>query len=648
MAKNKNDRAAAKEPASEKAPPPPAKGHHTILSVEVTGGFLKGARLDLADGLNCIIGGRGTGKTTVLELIRYGLGLMPDPRVNPARARALAGFVQNNLSGGRVRVEVKTKHAVRYAAERSASEDVQVLDERGTPMQVRLDRNLIFTADVYSQNEIEEIASNRPFQLALIDKFAEEEIRRVDDESRRVLRDLDQNGVELQRVDRAVRDLGETALEAAALEERLKAFHPAQGRDSQAIAAAHGERALRETERRTIAGLREEVKRLATELEPVLVGRVRQLGGRIDAAIFEGPNKEMFEATARDLQRLLAAFEEAAARLASECESTDASLARREKALAEAHARQERAYRDALAISDEERERAVERTQLEQRYVEVIAARRDLELREKERRRLEEQRRELLARLSSLRDERFRIRKRVAERLTESLHPMIRVSVKQAGSRSAYCDLLNESLKGSGLRYATVVDKIAETTSPEELSFFAARGDVARLCERAGIDDERARKMIDLLRDAELVYKVGTVELEDLPRIELLDGKDYKDAGSLSTGQRCTTILPILLLESERPLLIDEPEGNLDNAFIYETVVKSLKGAKGRRQLIFVTHNPNIPVLGDAERVFVFTSDGKHGTVRSQGTVDQLKEQIETLLEGGRQAFLERKKRYGH
>ena len=52
-----------------------AAPHHVIRSPEVTGGFLKGLKLELADGLNCIIGGRGTGKTTILELVRYVLSL---------------------------------------------------------------------------------------------------------------------------------------------------------------------------------------------------------------------------------------------------------------------------------------------------------------------------------------------------------------------------------------------------------------------------------------------------------------------------------------------------------------------------------------------------------------------------------------------
>ena len=95
-------------------------------------------------------------------------------------------------------------------------------------------------------------------------------------------------------------------------------------------------------------------------------------------------------------------------------------------------------------------------------------------------------------------------------------------------------------------------------------------------------------------------------------------------------------------------MLIDQPEDNLDNAFVYNTIVKSLREAKGARQLIFVTHNPNIPVLGEAERVFVFTSDGRRGTVSHVGTVEDVKEQIEHLLEGGKEAFALRMQKYGY
>src|SRR3954454_10853704 len=89
--------------------------HHTVLRLRVTGGFLAGARLEFADGLNCLIGGRGAGKTTALEFLRFGLGLMPEPPSSP-RYRGIESLVKANLGGGRVSIELRTKTNMRYTA----------------------------------------------------------------------------------------------------------------------------------------------------------------------------------------------------------------------------------------------------------------------------------------------------------------------------------------------------------------------------------------------------------------------------------------------------------------------------------------------------------------------------------------------------
>jgi recombinational DNA repair ATPase RecF len=85
-----------------------------------TGGFLSGAQLDFADGLNCFIGGRGAGKTTALEFLRFGLGLMPDAKANPQRHRALDALVKANLGAGRISIDLRTKADMRYPAGRAA------------------------------------------------------------------------------------------------------------------------------------------------------------------------------------------------------------------------------------------------------------------------------------------------------------------------------------------------------------------------------------------------------------------------------------------------------------------------------------------------------------------------------------------------
>src|SRR5436309_15941225 len=101
--------------------------HHLVLSLNVTGGFLAGAKLEFADGLNCLIGGRASGKTTALEFLRFGLGLMPDPRINPQRHRAIEGLVKANLTGGRLSIELRTKTGMNYTAQRGWFEAVQVI-----------------------------------------------------------------------------------------------------------------------------------------------------------------------------------------------------------------------------------------------------------------------------------------------------------------------------------------------------------------------------------------------------------------------------------------------------------------------------------------------------------------------------------------
>ena len=239
----------------------------------------------------------------------------------------------------------------------------------------------------------------------------------------------------------------------------------------------------------------------------------------------------------------------------------------------------------------------------------------------------------------------------MGERLTAKLSPSIRVRIEQEGNVEEYQALLIAALKNCGFQYKKVVGLIVQVIPPPQLAELVQRGDgeaVAELSELLDLAPERSDLIVKHLKDREDIFKIETVELHDRPTIELKDGSSYKDSTTLSTGQKCTTILPILLLESASPLLIDQPEDNLDNAYIYDTVVKSIRSVRGRRQLIFVTHNPNIPVLGDAQKVFVLKSTGQRARVKSQGSVDEVKDDIETILEGGQEAFKSRKQRYGY
>jgi hypothetical protein len=621
--------------------------HHTVLTLRVTGGFLAGAQLDFADGLNCLIGGRGAGKTTALEFLRFGLGLMPDPKVSPQRHRAIDALVKANLGNGRLSIELRTKTDMRYTAGRAANESVQVLNETGTAVPISLDRDQIFGADVFSQNEIEEIASSPAAQLELLDRFQEQEAVATARDLEQLQRQLEQSSVALRRLDEDIDDLRAKASELAVIEEKLKGLAEVGGPDAERLNTAHAAKSARAREEKVPELVIGALQRTARDIGAIEAAFQATVEAQLDSTVREGVNREVFQPLEVDIQAFMQVLRSAAASITDAMHAAETRTKELGAVLAERHALQEADYRAFVSQSEEQGGRAAERLALQTSLANAVSAAKEQQAKEKQWHGLAENRSDLLKRVSELRDQRYALRKGVAERLTQQF-PSIRVTVAQAAELQQYRDLIAEALKGAGVKQGVVAERLSQVFLPTELSQVVAKNDHKTVMQRAAFDEERAKKIVDALRASGASYVIETVDLEDRPHIELLDGEKYKESSHLSTGQRCTTILPILLVQSERPLLIDQPEDNLDNAFVYETIVKALRAVKGSRQVIFVTHNPNIPVLGEAERVFVFDSDGQAATLRQVGTVDECRDQIERILEGGREAFLQRKARYGH
>jgi DNA repair ATPase RecN len=343
--------------------------HHRILSLEVAGGFLDGTRLEFSDGLNCIIGGRGTGKTTVLEFIRYILGMMPDAADGRPRAKAIEGHVRGNLDSGTIYLEVETKHGTLYHAERPWGDAVQVLDSDGEPVPVSLDRDLVFKADIYSQNEIEEIATNPRFQLSLIDKFAEESIRAASADIQKAKRAIEQSAVDLRHLDQRIREIQDVVPEIEVVGKRLQEMQVVRGADAQLINAAHAHKALRTRETEAIADLRSAVGAAATEFKRFADSLAQDCADAIDDGSREGPNGALFKELDAAVEEFVGVFRDAVPKVQSRCKSLVARLDDIAGRLAAEHARQEQQYREIIARSAQEQQRAAERAKLQQRHL---------------------------------------------------------------------------------------------------------------------------------------------------------------------------------------------------------------------------------------------------------------------------------------
>jgi hypothetical protein len=269
----------------------------------------------------------------------------------------------------------------------------------------------------------------------------------------------------------------------------------------------------------------------------------------------------------------------------------------------------------------------------------------------------EDNRRNLLAEWEDLKSEEFRQFERAAKKVNRQLAERVRVRVSFAGNREPLFELLRERVGG---RLSEAIDALRDRDTLSLKEFVdACRAGRDTLSQKFRFSPAQAERIVEASPDT--CMEIEELDLAPTSMIELNvagEGQphQWQLLEDLSTGQKATAVLLLLLLESDAPLVIDQPEDDLDNRFITEGVVPKMREEKRRRQFVFATHNANIPVLGDAELIVGLKASGEAGqegkaTIPSEhmGSIDSRSvcELVEEVLEGGRAAFEMRRLKYG-
>ena len=243
----------------------------------------------------------------------------------------------------------------------------------------------------------------------------------------------------------------------------------------------------------------------------------------------------------------------------------------------------------------------------------------------------------LLERLKELNDlwlEEFRVLKEEVDRINKA-KGKLHIDVLFKDRRDKFIDKLKQVFKGSGIREASYQEIESKYKDFVEIYKEPTRlNDV--LNENQVVDFKR--RFFDNLDDL-LTFKVDN---------KIVIEYNGKSLDKHSLGQRASALILFLLAQKENDvLIIDQPEDDLDNQTIYDEVIKELKKIKGNMQFIFATHNANIPVLGDSEKVIACSYDERKIAVHS-GTIDNHQTQrfIVNIMEGGDEAFNRRKNIY--
>jgi ABC-type cobalamin/Fe3+-siderophores transport system ATPase subunit len=622
-----------------------------IHSLETTSGFLERRTVSFLPGLNCIIGARGTCKSTIVETLRFAFlqdssrdaHLLGEPHERLSSGEDLqslpgGGIISATLVPGSVIVNLSAD-GNKYTIERDTRPSpVTRVYKDGVPWSEP--GMVLRQVEIYSQGELYLIAKDASRRITLVDRPFADDIARLRQDHASLVSRIAGIGrlVREKRLEISKRKAATAQLPQ--LREALEQIQREKPTGDDQLQLEH-ERFL-ERER-----LRERLEAAVRETEHHIESVMRHLGSinEHSALIDELTRSASPEA------RKAAAFLKHAAEAKSTASESFAALSetsinvevlrsqfaeesatyyalREEAKERQESLKKEAAYREEIARY----ERLVEEYEREERDVQALLAERDGKRVQAE---------AILSRI-------FELRTTEIDRINGQFHRRILLTLQPSADFPPFRNKIRALLQGSNLRdQEAIASQLTQVFSPQQIVRTVEAQDAPHVAELLGRDLAQVNRLLSHLADHINLYDLEELVADDVLEITLYDKGKPKGMSELSKGQMATALLPLILREDSCPLVIDQPEDDLDNSFIFETLVRLVADLKKTRQLIFVTHNANLPVLGEAENVIVMEMDGptRAGAPQS-GTVDQQKESILNLLEGGETAFQARAARY--
>jgi len=623
------------------------------VTVEGAKFFSDNLEIEFSNKLNCIMGGRGTGKTTLLSLITASL------ENNVEQNKDILSLLNANLGQGKIRLSIEDIEGELFEVEKVLGDN---------PVVYTADRSLIdfdifkenITVDFYGATKIEGIGTNPLDRLNLIDKHLTKKIKESRNQESFILSQLNQSKAKisdllikkrelLHQLDQ-LKDVGRDFKEYQKLkpegsEEQTKEFNL----ENENQTYREFERQFQENTNANLKSVQFKINQILTEV----LNHISQIG-EFETTL----NKKEIDDYKGSIIPLIESVKQCLDKSKKDINKALEVSVEKSTKLEESHRYQETIFTQLKQKFEKNREYFQRINQLTKRVTAKTIFEKELSTVVDNLKASVDQRENLLKQLKEMHRNIFEIRLEKIGVINEELSGDVKITLKEGGVTTDYEKSLKDSLRGKGFKYKEYCENIAKVFKPSDFSLIVLKEDAKKLSALAEINREKAEQIIKALLDSQGIFDIETVYCPDLPTFFLkVDRKDdadrqekenYRATENLSTGQRCTAILPIIFAASSNPLIIDQPEDNLDNKYIADSIHKIIKMKKDMRQMIFVTHNPNIPVLSDAEFNLFLDYRGKKSKVDAQGSIDEVKTNILTLLEGGAEAFKTRSKIYGY
>ena len=629
----------------------PVPDEHTeLLSLRWEGGFLDGITIQFNPNLNVLVGGRGAGKSAIVESLRYVLDVPP---TGEDATKAHHGMVRHVLRGGtKISLRVRSHRPVEseYLIERIVNNPPVVRDGDGQVSNLR-PVDILPRVEIYGQHEISELTRSPEKLTSLLNRFIHRDglLSRRKDET---LRELDQGRKSILEVGSDLQEIEDKITQLPGLEETLRRYQQA------GLEERLSEQSLLVREERVINSVAERIQPFRDDLASLQQKLPIDRAFLSPEALAELPGREILGDANEVMGRLSSDLQGITQQIVGALERSDAGIEEVRRRWGDRKAEVDSNYQTILRELGQSAVDGEDYIQLQRDIENLNPLRERQTLLVAQAKEHTDKRRTLLAEWEDIKAEEFRLLDSAARDVSLSLKDHVQVEVTSSGNRDPLFELLRTQIRG---RLSEVIEKIRQMPDFSLAAF-------VEHC-RKGADDIQQAYAIPSNQAANLAGAAADVlmqieELELLPTTAIRLNTaapgavhSWQDLDKLSTGQKSTAVLLLLLLESEAPLVIDQPEDDLDNRFITEGVVPKMREEKRRRQFVFSTHNANIPVLGDAELIIGMSASGsgeiEEGRARidpeHMGSIDArpVRDLVGQILEGGRDAFDTRRLKYG-
>ena len=613
-----------------------------LKEISWVGGFLDGVTIPLSSDLTALIGGRGTGKSTAIESLRYVLGLTPIGVAAKADHDAIVSGVLRAGTVVKLAVEATSPRIQAFTIERSVNNPPVVKDASGTVTSLQ-PADVIGDVEIFGQHELAELTSDTAKVASMLHRFQGNGDLTAGHKA--TLAKLKENRDKLARAEKDKVELEEELADIPRLEEQVHHFQETDvpTRLSEVTRLNQDDAVFSEGRLRVA-----DVKSTLTGLTDT------QLTAKLGAT-YDG----LDESPQADTLRLVgSATTTLADTLKSLATQAQAAIAAAETAIASAETNWTNAVRAQRDDHAEVLRKLVEDGLEPDKYLTTTKVLEDLKAKEPRQTSIDANITELVASRKTLLQELTEHENKRAEGLNDAIRAanaatggVVIVKPIAAHDRRHIKTLLDTMISGQRTQIMAAID--GDGFSTRAFVEAARKGEV-ELVDKFSVRGAQARGVVDageaLFRQLEELTVGNAVEVQ----LDIGAGtgtREFKKMDDLSKGQRATALLLLLLGASRAPLVIDQPEDDLDNRFVYDGIVKNLRELKGKRQIIASTHNANVPVLGDAELIVALEGNGRNGKPADGGigSLDDatIRALTESILEGGPAAFNARQHLYG-